>query len=235
VGDPVPGPPDLDVNPRLGELSVALRQRCRCRATGRVEFARYVTADAQHGVHDQVDVRAVPVQLHRHGIDEVRHVVGHDVDHGPGAVQRRGAGVTDADQGTALRAASTEPGVLVSDGGGPLRAGRRQVFAGDMPVIGSQEPEDIGDRFPVDWLRPPGSGRPREQRVPNIVGAFRHLLSTPLCTNRRVHHWGLNSECSSGAAPLHAPKMPHSGDLPVTLCYKRLSSADSHPTGLVIS
>ena len=54
-----------------------------------------VAADAHDRAHDERDVLAAPGELHRHGVHEEGHVVGDDLDDGPGGA---GAGLgTDGD------------------------------------------------------------------------------------------------------------------------------------------
>ncbi len=62
------------------------------------ERALLVAPHGEHGVHDQVDPAAAPVQLHAHRVDEERHVVGHDLDGGVGGLPAvvLEAGVVDA-------------------------------------------------------------------------------------------------------------------------------------------
>ncbi len=68
--------PDLDVHDRFADGVIG----------GRVvlehldELARAVAAHLHHRVDDQIDPVAVAPQLHRHRVDDERHVVGDDLD-----------------------------------------------------------------------------------------------------------------------------------------------------------
>ena len=134
---------ELDVDPRLADRPVAGQG-------DRVRRAGHVPAHDEHRVHDQPDVGGVPVELHRHRVDQVRHVVGDDVDDGPGGGERAadpGArlGRADADDRTALRAGRAERGLPGGRLGQPIRAGRDQVLKGHPPVIRGQEGEPVAD------------------------------------------------------------------------------------------
>ena len=139
--------PELDVDPRLADrVRVGLR-RAGIRMAGAVRRSRDVAVDAEHRVHDQQDVGAVPVELHRYRVDQVRHVVGDDVDNGLGPGQPRcSAARVDADGRAALRAARPERGVLRRGGGQPGRPRRDQVIGGDEPVVRGEEARQVADR-----------------------------------------------------------------------------------------
>ena len=70
---------DLGVDHRLGDRPVG-----GVGPGGRTSLQRaaLVAVDGDHRVDDQVDAEAVAVQLHRHRVDQERHVVGDDLDCG---------------------------------------------------------------------------------------------------------------------------------------------------------
>ncbi len=69
------------------------------------ERAPLVPAHGHHGVDDQVHPDAAPVELHRHRIDQERHVVRHDLHRRVGRLPavRLELGVVDAHLGCAVR------------------------------------------------------------------------------------------------------------------------------------
>ena len=76
-------PVDLDVHPRLAEHVVRHVARDAVLALGGVDLLE-VTGDVpayqQLRVHDHVDRAVLLVELHRHRVDEERHVVGDHLD-----------------------------------------------------------------------------------------------------------------------------------------------------------
>ena len=174
---------DLDVDPRLGD--VAGRRPGAVHAAGHaVQRAGHVPVHDQPGVDDQVDVRVVPVQFHRHRIDQERHVVGDDVGDGPYRPERRdrarragrrtgGAGGRsgDPDQGPPLRPPGGQGRVLGRDCGEPPGIERGQVLGGDVPVVGVQVTGQITDGFAqITGGFPRRAGRGRRGRGPVLPG-----------------------------------------------------------------
>jgi hypothetical protein len=70
-------PVDLDVDPRLADEVGRIRL---VRLGERQELADGVAAYPELRMYDEVDREALPVELRRHGVDEERHVVGHNLD-----------------------------------------------------------------------------------------------------------------------------------------------------------
>ena len=149
-----------------------------------MRYAGHVPAHDQHRVDDQADVGPVPVELHRHRVDQVRHVVGDDVDDGARGGQRAAdpggrLGRADADDRTALRAGRAERGVPGGRLGQPVRAGRDQVLKRHPPVVRGQEGEPVIGRAESSATRPatlatwpgvrPECGRLGQQRRPRVV------------------------------------------------------------------
>ncbi len=111
-----------------------------------VQRPGHVPADQQLGVQDVVAVQAVPAQLHGQRVDQERHVVGDDIDHPAGRVERAGrAGRPHPDQGPALRPVRGEPGLLHRGRRHSGRAGRGQVLDRDVPVVRPQIAEQVPD------------------------------------------------------------------------------------------
>ena len=57
------------------------------------EPALLVAANPDHGMDDQIDRAARAGELHRHRVDDERHVVAHDLDHGWSPAERRARSV----------------------------------------------------------------------------------------------------------------------------------------------
>ncbi len=69
--------PDLGMDHRL--VRITLGDAARLQHLG--QLAVGVADDPDHRVNDQLDPVPLPVELHRHRVDDERHVVGHDLDH----------------------------------------------------------------------------------------------------------------------------------------------------------
>ena len=143
----VVGAVDLDVHPRLrpllgGGAGLGLHSG---RATARrlvgvhlLERAGDVALDGELGVEDRMHVVTEAVELHRHRVDEERHVVGDHLD--DRAARRRPAVVGDrgshhAHRGGALRAGG---GQLAVRGHGSEQVPRGplgHLVGGDVPVV----------------------------------------------------------------------------------------------------
>ena len=181
-------PVDLHVDPRLaGDVRLGADDVALV-VDGLQQLAGHVTPDEQLRVDDHVDAAALLVELHRHGVDEERHVVGDDLDDGvaPGrpAVLGHGRG-----EGADLR------GALGAVAGQPVVAQRRavdvhlgpldQVLDRHVAVVLADELGcGIAGRAPAASARG-GHGRHlRDHVVP--VGLLRRQRSssnpgTPLC------------------------------------------------------
>ena len=94
------GPADLDVRPGFGDL-VVRAVRAGERPAHVVQRPGHVPADPQLRMQDVIAVQAAPGQFHGHRVDQERHVVGDDVDHPAGRVER--AGRADPDTRTRAR------------------------------------------------------------------------------------------------------------------------------------
>ena len=119
-GHLIPGRPELDVDPGLGQLAAARLVLVIVTADTQDAAQRtgHVPAHPQQRVHDQHDLGLVPVQFGGDRVDQVGHVVGDDVHHQARPahrVQARVCGLADLDQGPALRPAQAEPGVRFGD------------------------------------------------------------------------------------------------------------------------
>ena len=170
VADPVARRRNLDVDPGLGELVPRLPAVLPVRrghAENAAQRSCHVPAYPELRVHENLDVGVVLVQLHRHGVDQVGHVVDDDVHHqpapgGPGRVKRGRAQVTHLDKGAALRAMQAELRVHACHRGHPLRLG--QVLRGHAQVVGLQVRGDVPDR-PAE-LVPRAAGHIGGQIIP---------------------------------------------------------------------
>ena len=190
--DAVPQAGELDVDPGLGDLP-RLRPGTVDAAGHVVQHAGNVPAHHQPRVQEQRDVGLMPVQFHGHRIDQERHVVGDDVDHGPDraephgraawAIRGPGIGATDADQGPALRALRGEGRVLGGDRGDPVRAVRGEVLRGNVPVVGAQVSAQVTDASAAAGTR--GLGQVLCRLIQHIVVRFvrsvRHRCLFPMC------------------------------------------------------
>jgi hypothetical protein len=141
---------DLDVHPRLGE-----RQAGDVAVLRAEQAAGEIAPDRQLGVDEQVHPDLVAVELHRHRVDEERHVVGDDLDHRAAdlpAVGLPGRGV-GPHQRAALGPVRGEPEVGEGRAADLGRVAADQVLGVDMPV----EPGEQGERgVPVERV---GIGR----------------------------------------------------------------------------
>ena len=164
---PVPGRPELDVDPGLGDLAGPHRAVARlvqgirvcvaANAEDPAQGAGHVPAHPQQRVHDHLDLGLVPVQLGGDRVDQVGHVVDDDVHDQAGPadrVQLRVGWLADLDHGPALRPGQAEPGVRLGDRRQPRR--RSQVLGGDALVISAQVAGDAVAPAPV--ARPPRTG-----------------------------------------------------------------------------
>ena len=139
---------EFDVDPGLSD-----GVRVLVRGVRAVGVSCHVPVDGEQRVHDEQDVGAVPVELHRHRVDQVRHVVGDDVDDGARLSERGFVPACDADRRAALRAACAQGGVLCGGRGQPGGAGGHQVFDGDAPVVRGEEAKRVTDRLAGDAPR----------------------------------------------------------------------------------
>jgi hypothetical protein len=140
-------------------------------------------------VQEQVEVGLVPVQLHRHRVDQERHVVGDDVDdrlnRPEGGDGRTGAGRAGIrfghlDQGPALRALRGQRRVRGGHGGQLVTTARHKVLGGHVPVVGPEEAGHIADgRAHTSRFRCRGLRRPIEGAVPCLVHSVRHRCLSP--------------------------------------------------------
>ncbi len=149
---------DLGVDHRLGEEPEG-------RAAGLEhlrELAVAVAHDAHHRVDHQLDVAALPAQLHDHRVDDERHVVGDDLEHGVG----RGPpvtisiGVVDPDLGLAPLAMARGPPmghdgaaevglVAVGEvlGRDPVVVLTHELLVGVRGLVGELPPDGLAQRF----------------------------------------------------------------------------------------
>ena len=163
---------DLDVRPGLGQLVVPGSAGLQ-RADHLAQRPGHVPADQQLRVHDAVAGHAVPGQLHGHRVDQERHVVGDDVDHRGGRVERgHRAALADLDQGPALRPVGGQPGLGHGHRGHRPGPGAGQVLIRDVPVVGAQVAEQVADAYLARLRCRPGRlgqfGRLGQQRIPVI-------------------------------------------------------------------
>ena len=170
---PVPGRPELDVDPGLGLL---VRRGGRvvvpADAEDPAQPAGHVPAHPQQRVHDQQDLGLVPVQFGGDRVDQVGHVVGDDVHHqartgspGSGARRRaRGPGPGPGPAAGAGRAgrALRRPSPAATAGPGPRwrRAGNRRSGSRKRCRRRSRRPEPAR----------PGRDRPSTPRAPWPAG-----------------------------------------------------------------
>ena len=152
-GHLVPGRPELDVDPGLGQLTAArlvLVGVVAADAQDAAQRAGHVPVHSQQRVHEQFDLGLVPVQFGGDRVDQVGHVVGDDVHDQAGPAD--GAEVSlsrlpDLDQRPALRPTQAEPGVRFRHHGQPRR--RSQVLGGHALVVSAQVAEDAVAAAPV--------------------------------------------------------------------------------------
>ena len=202
---PVPGRPELDVDPGLGQLAGrdrAIAWLVRGRVVGTdaedpAQRAGHVPAHPQQRVHDHLDLGLVPVQFGGDRVDQVGHVVDDDVHDQAGPadrVQQRVGWLADLDQGPALRPGQAEPGVRLGDRRQPRR--RRQVLGGDALVIRAQVAGDavasapVGQRLGVQGrVVLPGLRRLGQQGVPDLIRVtVRHRVHSFVSTNLIRRH-----------------------------------------------
>jgi hypothetical protein len=134
------------VHPRLA-LGIARRGgRFVVRAGDRVEPAGDVAGHVELRMHDEVHVALLPGQLHDHGVDEERHVVGDHLDDGVAAGRPAVLGQgrrEDMEAGRPLGARLG--GAVVRDQRAVqlLRGAVHQVVGGDVPVVGAEQRPDL--------------------------------------------------------------------------------------------
>ena len=147
----VVGAVDLHVHPRLrallgGGLGLGLDggpgASPRLVGVHVLELAGDVALDGELRVDDRVHVVPEPVELHRHRVDEERHVVGDHLD--DRSARRRPAGIRDrgghdADRGGALRAGGRELAVGGDGTEQVLRGPLGDLFGSDVAVVGAHE------------------------------------------------------------------------------------------------
>ena len=184
--DGIAGVGQLHVDPGLLDRAGG-RLGADVRLHGPVRDACHVPLHGEQRMDDQPDVGQVPVELHRHRVDQVGHVIGDDVDDRASAGQRGLAGLAGRDGRAALRAAGAERRVPGRDRRHALRPGRGEVLCLRQPVVRGEEAGQVA-HGPAGvtrrgYLAVPG--RPQRRRfgehcLPGVVREFRHCLSTLL-------------------------------------------------------
>ncbi len=199
--DPVAGRLELDVDPGFHYLGGDDRPQTPPAHGGLpspvppwdlLQRAGHVAAHPQQRVHEQADLGLVPVQPGGDRVDQVGHVVGDDVHDQAGRgdrVQVRVPGLTDLDQGPALRPVQAEPEVRLRDRGQPR--GRGQVLGGHPVVVGAQVAQDAVAVAQHGQVRvpDPGLGRLDQESFPALEN---------VTVRDRVHYPLLCGSCCAG-------------------------------------
>ena len=144
-------PADLDVHPRLADRARPRRASSDSSSTGCTLCSTPVMSrtTSNCGWMTRWISRCWRVELHRHRVDEERHVVGDDLDDRVAAGRPAVVGVArgeDVHVGAALRAVVGEP-ELRGQGGVQVDVGAvGEVVGGDVAVVGLDQAADLVGR-----------------------------------------------------------------------------------------
>ncbi len=213
---------DLDVRPRLGDL-VVLVPGVPQRPDHFPQRAGDVPADQELRVDDVEAVQPVPGELHRHRVDEERHVVGDDVDGAARLLQRRAhAPRAHPHQGAALRALGRHPGVLGRHPGHPGRPGVEEFLGRHLPVVGAEEVAHVADSAAVllGRLRCQLGGLVQQA---GYVRCFRHLVP------QSAHRPATGGPAAPTAAGSSAAALSYAGTVPRSSRRYPISSRSAVP------